>query len=319
MPSGLTHLLLVRYHNHNNPAIKELLDATKPYLEVGSVGPDLPYASLADSDFLTTQSELADNFHYRRTNQVPLLALRDIKKSFKGDLTQEQIKEKDAHFAFFAGYASHVIADGIFHPFVRDKVGEYKDHEADHRALELGLDVLMLGHLTESSGQAFDLQYSNIEDRFAGFNDKPYAKSILERFSDIIDEVYTCEHSANDIAGWVSGLYRLFKVSSSGVWPGWCANLVSSYLCGSLAELTEKKNDYLVLTKPKHWDDNFLKTSQIHFIEDGVQRFNGIFHDFLDKAYAAIYEGGVMLTESNLPAVDLDTGRPIYIKPTYWS
>ena len=82
MPSGITHILLMKNLQTILPEsmLKHQMAAGRDFLQVGAVGPDLPYASIADSDlFFTTQSELADKFHYVKTNQVPLKALETIR------------------------------------------------------------------------------------------------------------------------------------------------------------------------------------------------------------------------------------------------
>ena len=258
-------------------------------------------------------------FHYKRTNQAPLLALNKI-KNFAGD-TLEQRKLKNAHFAFFAGFASHVIADGIFHPFVLDKVGEYAGNKGDHRALELGLDVLVLQHFTADSGLEFDVQHAKIQNRFDEFKNEAFAQPILEHFSKLIMSIYEYEATEDNISGWVEGLYRLFRISSSGTWPEWFMHLdtSSSFVAKHLDDIKERADDYLLLKKPKDWDVNFLQTSQIHFINDGIPKFVELYNQFLARAYSFVYKDGAPLTETDLPGVNLDTGRPLYIKPTYWS
>ncbi|MAF79233.1 MAG: hypothetical protein CME60_13810, partial [Halobacteriovoraceae bacterium] len=58
--------------------------------------------------------------------------------------------QKDEAFSFFLGFASHVVADGVIHPFVRDKVGDYDNNATEHRLLEMRLDVILLNEFTKS-------------------------------------------------------------------------------------------------------------------------------------------------------------------------
>ena len=101
--------------------VKNVLAASTNFIQVGAIAPDLQYASTTDGDFFfSTQNDLADKFHYVDTNEVPLRALRML-KSRKSELSKKTIRYM---FSFYIGYISHLIADGIFHPFVRDKVGD---------------------------------------------------------------------------------------------------------------------------------------------------------------------------------------------------
>ena len=141
MPSGITHILLTKKLHDELPdgTLKYILADSAAFLTIGAVAPDLPYASIADIDtFLLRQSGLADNFHYLKTNQIPLRSLSAL-KSIK-DKTNEQLFFQ--MFSFFIGYISHVMADGIFHPFIRDQVGNYAQNKSAHRSLELKFDLL---------------------------------------------------------------------------------------------------------------------------------------------------------------------------------
>ena len=143
MPSGMTHILLVKNLQNvlpeGNP--KFTLAAGRDFLSVGAVESDLPYASIADGDlFFSDQSDLADKFHYQKTNQIGLQAMRELRQE-KNNLSATELRYA---FTFFLGYISHISADGIMHPFVRDKVGDYKDNKTAHRVLEMRLVSLPL-------------------------------------------------------------------------------------------------------------------------------------------------------------------------------
>ena len=58
-------------------------------------------------------------------------------------------------------------------------------------------------------------------------------------------------------------------------------------------------------------EPNFLKRPKVHFLNDCLPRFNKLMKAFLDKAYAYIYESGPQLTENDLPAFSLVTGRTV--------
>lgn len=70
MPSGITHILLMKNLQSELPdgKLKKVLQSGRDFLQVGAVGPDLPYASIADGDlFFSNENQLADKFHYEKT------------------------------------------------------------------------------------------------------------------------------------------------------------------------------------------------------------------------------------------------------------
>jgi hypothetical protein len=118
-------------------------------------------------------------------------------------------------FSFFSGYISHLIADGIIHPFVRDKVGDYKENQEAHRVLEMQLDVLFFEYLTKHSGKPLNLNYTNIHDELINFDEGVYPEvnSVVKVFSDLINEVYGLSYTNKKIPGWVKAMHRMFGVA----------------------------------------------------------------------------------------------------------
>jgi hypothetical protein len=57
------------------------------YFQIGSIAPDLPYASIMDNDFFDSESDLANLFHFTATdqniaqspNQLPLTGLEHVR------------------------------------------------------------------------------------------------------------------------------------------------------------------------------------------------------------------------------------------------
>jgi len=311
MPSGITHILLSRKLQDEIPdgPLKDILAAGSKFLTVGSVAPDLPYASVADNDFfLSTQSKLANSFHYDQTNQIPLKAFFYL-KSLK-DNTKAKIF--DRMFSFFIGYVSHVYADGIIHPFVRDKVGNYEDNKSAHRSLEMQLDVLYMEGVTKHSGKYLNLNYTNIHNELLDFTVETGKKQTLSLFSRLIYEVYEKRYSYRRIKGWVTGLHRLFAVAE-GEHPRIYRNLkINTFTYRNREDIDAEKA--LVLTVPVDSESvkqNFLHTEKVHFLDHCVPQFFSRFKIVAEKAYQYVYENGPPLNESDIPAIDLDTGRLI--------
>ncbi|WP_321391389.1 zinc dependent phospholipase C family protein [uncultured Desulfuromusa sp.] len=319
MPSGISHILLSRYLAvPENRPYRYQINANARYFQIGSIAPDLPYASLVDDDFLDSDSELANYFHFTflsqgielSPNHLPLLGLNRVKELLASG---ENKRACDALFWFVVGYASHLIADGVCHPFVMDKVGRYEgSNKAEHRALEMGIDVFLFKYFTEASGHEIEASYAGMDTYIKGFNQLKYSDVVCHHFADLIQTIYKVSVEPDEISGWVKGMGRLFCLST-GKWPAWFRNLDSTrpYVFREMRDLDGCEDEYLLLEKPKYWDANFLVNDRIHFIEDCLPRFNTKMQAFLDKAWEFVYESGPELNENDLPAYSLDTGRAV--------
>ena len=326
MPSGITHILLMKNLQSILPEgkLKKILQSGRDFLQVGAVGPDLPYASIADGDFFfSTQSDLADKFHYEKTNELILKAFHDIKI-----IQNVKVKEKRFLFSFFVGFISHIVADGIIHPFVRDKVGDYHNNQTAHRVLEMKLDVLMFHHLTMNTNNPINLNYSNIHDELINFdkNFYPEIDLVVSFFRKLIYEVYGVGYEIDLIKGWVNGLHKMFDLAEGDhpiIYKG--IGFINDFLFQDYEDLRNKYQDILILKKPVDRDYNFLKQSSIHFLDDCLPRFYSIFIPLANKCYQYVYENGEELTSRDIPPIDLDTGRDLAantnldLVPTFWS
>lgn len=319
MPSPISHTLLSRYLpiESDSPYFNKRLYNNR-YFQIGSIAPDLPYGAVADNDFLENEAFLANLFHFSEIgqdlelspNRLPLLGLERVK-----DLIQKGFAKRDcdALFWFLMGYASHVIADGTCHPFIMDKVGRYEgSNKADHRSLEMGIDVLLFKHFTKSSGHAIEASFAGMDTFIGGFNQWKYANLITEHFAELIENIYKERFTKDDIKGWVTGISRIFCLST-GKWPDWFRqrDATEPFVFRQIADLEGREDVYLILEKPKFWPHNFRNTPKVHLLDDCLPHFNHLMKSFLDKAYAYVYESGQQPIERDLPTFSLDTGRTV--------
>ena len=327
MPSGITHILLMKNLQSILPEskLKKQLQSGRDFLQVGAVGPDLPYASIADDNlFFSTQSELADKFHYEKTNVLILNAFQELKRR-SSSLT---VREKRFIFSFFLGFTSHIIADGLMHPFIRDKVGNYHENQTAHRVLEMQLDILLFYHLTKNSNAPINLNYSNIHDELINFdkNFYPEVEVVLQLFSKLISDVYQLNYEVTLIAGWIRGLHRMFDIAE-GEHPKIyrIIGFINDFLFSDYNDLRERYKEILILKKPVDRDYNFLRKEQIHFFDDCLPKFYSLFIPLANKCYDHIYNNGSEITSKDIPPIDLDTGRDLAhnndldLTPTLWS
>ena len=320
MPSGITHILLTKelLNKLSGSKLKYILEDSSAFLTIGAVAPDLPYASIADNDFfLTTESLLADKFHYNLTNQIPLQSLIQL-KSIRSALS-EQVQYQ--MFSFFLGYISHVVADGIFHPYIRDKVGDYATNKSAHRSLEMQLDVLLYEELTKHIGYASELNYTDIQEELLNYTSNQESDQTVRLFSQLIKTVYGESYSLKKINGWIGGLHRLFNVAAGEHIQIYRHLEANTFLFKNREDIDPV--NALILTKPKDRDTNFLKTETIDFMQMCVPKFFEKFVPLSKKSYDFVFEEGAQLTEVDIPAIDLDTGRLIFsdnldLVPEFW-
>lgn len=319
MPSGITHILLTKELQNVNLAgpVKDIFAFGSDFLTIGAVAPDLPYASIADIDtFLLRQSGLADNFHYLSTNQIPLRSL-DKLKSIKEN-TDEQLFYQ--MFSFFLGYISHVVADGIFHPYIRDQVGNYAQNKSAHRELELKLDVLYYRFVTKNSGYPLEVIYTDIQKELLDYKSSTNWETTFQLFSQLILEVYGVQATIENITDWTKGLDNMYTLAG-----GDSLELIRKQETNSIQFKNSKDIDptkVLILTKPVDRDINFLHNGKIDCFQDCVPRFFDKFITIAQNAYNFLFNGGPTLTENDIPAIDLDTGRLINASldmiPEFW-
>lgn len=306
MASGLTHILLTKKLQDilSDGKLKDILAYGADSFQVGAVAPDLPYASILDNDFFfSNESSLADKFHYEKTNQIPLQSLKKI-KSLNG-IIKEEIHYHI--FSFFIGYISHVVADGIIHPFIRDKVGEYAENKAEHRSLEMQLDVLFFEELTNKTGFITELNYSNIHDELQNFSEIDGVDKIIEIFSELIKDTYNEHYSVDEIMGWVNGIHRMFEVAE-GDFPHFYRNLkANSFSFKNRDDIDRDKA--ILLKKSKDREINFLKIEDIDYFKDCIPQFYIRFKQIVQKSYEYVFENEPELNETDIPSINLDTGR----------
>jgi hypothetical protein len=324
MASGITHILLMKELQGRLPegVLKHILAASRDFLQVGAVAPDLPYASIGDDDlFFSVQTEFADRFHYEKTDEVPLAALRWI-RALKNEVPPPELR---ALFAFFVGYMSHIAADGLIHPFVRDKVGDYKGNETEHRRLEMQLDVLFYHDLTAPHGALGELNYSNPYDELKNVLDNPLFTSVLHLFAEVIQEVYGSRCEPGEIAQWVKGLHRMFGVAE-GRHLVFYRNFgpIRDFFFPDYEEIAAARENILTLAVPVDREVNFLRKERVHFLEDIIPRFYECFIPVALRAFEYVYREGPELTKDELPPIDLDTGRllgvhnNLDVTPAFW-
>lgn len=309
MPSGFTHILLAKTFTEKSNLVDHelglLLAENMKYFQLGALGPDLPYSQLMG---LTNRgsAKLADKFHYIKTNNIPIRAFYRI-KSLAGD-------EKDQSFAFFLGYCCHVVADGIIHPFIRDKVGDYSQNQTAHRTLEMRIDVLFLNELTKLSGHAQNLNYTNLHDQILDPLSKKF-DHISSLFSRLIFEIYGDKISKEEIEEWVKDMHKVLETAENENNQFYAKlPILKDYLFKDLASVLENsENDILLKVGDAKGREINFAGRDIHFFNDCLPSFYNAFKNVAIDAFDFVYNDGTKFTNTSFPGINLDTGRPLLV------
>ncbi|NWG03034.1 MAG: zinc dependent phospholipase C family protein [Syntrophaceae bacterium] len=161
MPASIAHLLIC------NKAVKVLQeggeyeafinildqDERKPYLNLGSIGPDLSYYGSPWEGLKNLLLEQSDKplgvdgwsylLHSRDPNQFPLTLIELTWKDTRWEEQEWEGNDFDK-FAFVCGFLSHMAADQIIHRLVNDIAGPYYrkgENRKIHRECEIYQDV----------------------------------------------------------------------------------------------------------------------------------------------------------------------------------
>ena len=225
MPSNLAHMLIChkaieKLRGKGAGAYSDFADRLddskgearlKPYLNLGSVGPDLFYygrlvqglrdLAIDSAGRAAGVEPFSYHLHSVRPNAFPLklveITFRDIDRGSLG--RGEAPAHQDlARLAFVAGYLTHVAADQIIHPRVNALAGPYyRDgrNREKHRECEVFQDYFLyreLYGLAPDEGPKFDffsqrfndwpdcrkgLSFRNTEDWFRYFLQRGFAES----------------------------------------------------------------------------------------------------------------------------------------------
>lgn len=167
MPANIAHLLIC------NKAVKALQngdeyeefinildsDECKPYLNLGSIGPDLSYYGSQWEGLKALLFDQSDKplgidgwsylLHSKEPNLFPLNLVELTWKDTRWE--QEEWEAMDHYkFAFTCGFLSHMAADQIIHPMVNEIAGPYYrsgESRKVHRECEIYQDVALFHEL----------------------------------------------------------------------------------------------------------------------------------------------------------------------------
>lgn len=177
MPASITHMLISRRtrqylaeraEGEFAEFVDDVLVRRPRYMELGSLGPDLPYfgwKSLFDPNKPLGVDQWSYQLHSKNPNVFPLrlieLAWRESDPTEPGWLDIDKCK-----FSFACGYLTHVAADQVIHPVVNEIAGSYHRFKAarlKHRRCEIHQDLYALAQESTDGLSAGRLKASRFD------------------------------------------------------------------------------------------------------------------------------------------------------------
>jgi len=180
MPACVAHMLIARKVREKLAAetvlagFVEMLNENARYMELGSLGPDLPYYAIRGRwPHDLPEEEVAeppewtwgDLLHSKKPNVLPLEMIEAIWRDSEGHWRDQD----KMTLAFACGYLTHIAADQVVHPYVNGIAGPYNAsyrNKHTHREVEVYQDLALYatverGDLMEARPNAWcDLKQS---------------------------------------------------------------------------------------------------------------------------------------------------------------
>ncbi len=229
MPANIAHLLIC------NKAIKVLQDGgeyerfinildrdeRKPYLNLGSIGPDLSYYGSQWEGMKHLLLEQSDKplgvdgwsylLHSKEPNQFPLSLIELTWKDTRWEAQEWEGNDLDK-FAFVCGFLSHMAADQIIHPLVNEIAGPYYrrgENRKIHRKCEIYQDVGLF-HVLYPKEDFMDKSFHRWVDLMpqSSKNTPDWFRYFLQRAFVESHGVYPKEEEIED---WVDGLLFILR------------------------------------------------------------------------------------------------------------
>ncbi len=131
--------------------LRALVLRSSHFAHLGCVSPDYPYL-----DFKQPRQKLwADHMHYDHTGDLLHSMVRGLLERRTAGIDRPEFF---VPFCWTLGYLSHVTADLVVHPVVRNIVGDYTGHETAHRECEMLQDV----HIYHAVRNGAEIRHSEL-------------------------------------------------------------------------------------------------------------------------------------------------------------
>lgn len=229
MPASIVHMIISKKSRANlrkdttiDKSFLEFLEKYSTCMELGSIGPDIPYYEsiiegaidllFKGSDIPMGLDQWSYQLHSKEPNIFPLKMIEIIWK--ESDIEKEDWDDIDHRkFAFVCGYLSHMAADQIIHPLVNAIAGPYfkrGDAREKHRECEIYQDVYFFNE--EYKERDFKKEKFNLWcDISPGWSDNApiWFRYLIQK---AFVEAHAIMPSEGSIEDWVDGVLTVLRL-----------------------------------------------------------------------------------------------------------
>jgi Zinc dependent phospholipase C len=314
MPASIVHMLISRKVRNGlkiDPELKEypnfkkfiedVLEKNQTFMELGSLGPDLPYyggmnlfwaiwhSIWHEHDMPTGVEQWSYQLHGIDTNVFPLKMLETVfqDRSFEHEGWADEDNKK---LAFICGYLTHMAADQIIHPIINLIAGPYYQRDEariKHRECELTQDLFLLD-LEEGIKNFRKINFKS----WANIK-KSSAYSMQLRLRYLIQrgfiEAYYVAPSKDEVGDWVKGTLASLLYLNAFISP--YKSALKNLIPGS-----EKYQEYIELKPPIN---AFLATKRQYEKVVGNKKYGDFIKNAIElatiyiKTTFKIYDGNI--------------------------
>jgi hypothetical protein len=233
MPASIVHMLIsrkTREELRKNADMKDflatVLDKYPTYMELGSLGPDLPYFKSLLSGLWNTFINRSDKpmgidqwsyqLHSKTPNLFPLRMLEITWKETDPDVTEWDETDK-MKFAFLCGFLAHMAADQVIHPVVNHIAGPYyKTRQAreEHRTCEVHEDLYAFskecgGQLTRDTlAKASFASWCTVEPDALWTENALWFRYVIQK---AFVEAHAVTPTEKTVGKWIRGTLRILR------------------------------------------------------------------------------------------------------------
>ena len=335
MPAFIVHMLIsrrVRDTLRRDPEmqgfVNDVLEKQANYMELGSLGPDLPYygtaRSLVDPNQPLGVDQWSYQLHAKEPNVFPLRMLEIIWK--ESDLTKSDWEPIDNHkLAFLFGFLTHVAADQTIHPLVDAIAGSYEKHKiarTRHRRCEVHQDLYFLAKSKAAALTAGDFETIRL-DRWCRPT-FPLQRQRLHvcpvEFTQLIQKAFVEAHAIKPLGWltverWIRGLLLILKkYARTSPYKEAYAHLFDGQ--GRLRLDSPEYKEYIALDtvrgkiptkKPKNHYDDYLDEAVATACAYVKAAFTVIMKDRLDDATRKAFLEVVRAADLTAPLEDVNS------------
>jgi hypothetical protein len=219
MPANIAHMLIAKGvrskvgEDGSMNDFSKILTENTNYMDLGALGPDLPYYSNLFSGGINMLLDRSDKpmgvdqwsyqLHSKDPNEFPL---RMLEGTWRDSEDKDWDPQDHKKFAFICGFLTHMAADQIIHPIVNKIAGPYYKGGTNrelHRNCEVYQDIVLYSKITgRDIMDAAPNEWCDLNPGF-GSNTEDWFRFMIQK---AFIEAHAVCPTEDDVESWVDGM-----------------------------------------------------------------------------------------------------------------